>query len=55
MSDHEHRTEDEVLDEQKADAVEDLDVPEAQASDVHGGNTSGEPQPTESISMNFKK
>jgi hypothetical protein len=38
MSDeHEHRTEEEVLEEQKADAVEDLDVPEQQADDVAGG------------------
>lgn len=55
MSEHEHRTEDEVLDEQKADAVEDLEVQDAQASDVHGGTSSSDPQPTESISLNFKK
>jgi hypothetical protein len=35
---HEHRSEDEVLSEQTADAVEDLDVPEGQAEDVSGGN-----------------
>ncbi len=36
---HEHRTGDEVADEQEADAVEDLDVPEQQAEDVGGGQT----------------
>jgi hypothetical protein len=55
MGEHERRTEDEVLDEQKADAVEDLEVQDAQASDVHGGLTEGEPTPTESLSLNFKK
>lgn len=34
---HEHRTEDEVLEEQEAEAVEDLQVPEGQAEDVKGG------------------
>jgi hypothetical protein len=34
---HEHRTEEEVLEEQKAEAVEDLEVPEQQADDVAGG------------------
>jgi hypothetical protein len=34
---HEHRTEDEVLDEQGADAVEDLEVPEGQGEEVGGG------------------
>lgn len=33
---HEHRTEEEVLDEQ-TDPVEDLDVPEGQQEDVAGG------------------
>jgi hypothetical protein len=51
VSEHEHRTEDEVLDEQTADAVEDLEVEDA--SDIRGG--ADDPQPTESISMNFKK
>lgn len=37
MSEHEQRSEDEVLAEQEADAVEDLDVPEAQGEDVSGG------------------
>jgi hypothetical protein len=53
MGEHERRTEDEVLDEQNADAVEDLDVQDAQASDVRGGTS--DVQPTESISLNFKK
>lgn len=35
--------------------VEDLEVQDAQASDVRGGTSSSEPQPTESISLNFKK
>lgn len=52
MGEPEHRTEDEVLDEQKADAIEDLDVQDAQASAVHGG--AGD-LPTESVSLNFKK
>lgn len=34
---HEHRSEEEVLDEQSADAVEDLEVPEGQQDDVAGG------------------
>lgn len=34
---HEHRTEDEVLEEQKAETVDDLDVPDQQAEDVAGG------------------
>lgn len=34
---HEHRTEDEVLEEQEADAEEDLEVPEGQQEDVGGG------------------
>jgi hypothetical protein len=38
MEEHEHRSEEEVTDEQSADAVEDLDVPEQQAEDVGGGN-----------------
>jgi hypothetical protein len=33
----EQRTGDEVADEQEADAVEDLDVPEGQSEDVEGG------------------
>jgi hypothetical protein len=37
MTEHEHRTEDEVLDEQNADAVEDLEVPEGQGADIGGG------------------
>lgn len=37
MTEHEKRTEDEVLDEQKADAVEDLEVPEGQGADIGGG------------------
>jgi hypothetical protein len=37
MSEHEHRSEEEVLDEQKTDAVEDLEVPEGQSADVGGG------------------
>lgn len=37
MSEHEQRTEDEVLGEQAADAVEDLDVPEGQSDEVSGG------------------
>ena len=37
MSEHEHRTEEEVTEEQDADAVEDLDVPEEQSGDVGGG------------------
>ena len=53
MSEHEQRTEDEVLDEQKADAVDDLEVKDAQASEVRGG--ADDVQPSESISMNFKK
>lgn len=58
MGEHERRTEDEVLDEQNADAVQDLDVQDAQAASVQGGQTGGsggEDRPTESISMNFKK
>lgn len=50
MSEHEHTPEDE-----NEEKVTDLDVPDAQASDVHGGLTEGEPKPTESISLNFKK
>jgi hypothetical protein len=42
---HEHRTEDEVLEEQ-ADEVEDLDVPEGQQEGIAGGT------PTENISLN---
>jgi len=34
---HERRTSDEVADEQQAEAVEDLDVPEGQDEDVTGG------------------
>jgi hypothetical protein len=52
---HEHRTEDEVVDEQQADVVEDLDVPQDQQGDVAGGNYttgSGGDRPTESISLN---
>lgn len=41
MSEREHRSEEEVLDEQKADAIEDLDVPEGQSADVGGGNIVG--------------
>jgi hypothetical protein len=37
MSEHEQRSEDEVLAEQDAEAVEDLDVPEEQGEDVAGG------------------
>jgi hypothetical protein len=37
MTEHEQRSEDEVLAEQEADAVEDLDVPEEQRADVSGG------------------
>lgn len=37
MSEHEHRSEEEVLDEQKTDTVEDLEVPEGQSADVGGG------------------
>lgn len=37
MSEHEHRSEEEVLQEQETDVVEDLDVPEGQAADVEGG------------------
>lgn len=36
---HEHRTEDEVLDEQNAEAVEDLDVPDGGQDAVAGGGT----------------
>ena len=50
---HEQRTEDEVLDEQQADVVEDLDVPQSQQDDVAGGSGgSGGDRPTESISLN---
>lgn len=52
MGEHEHRTEDEVLDEQKADAVEDLELQDGQAAEVRGG---ADAVPTESISLNFKK
>ena len=34
---HEQRSEDEVLAEQEADAVEDLDVPDESGADVSGG------------------
>jgi len=37
VSEHEHRSEEEVLAEQQADAVEDLEVPEGQQDDVAGG------------------
>ncbi len=37
MSEHEHRSEEEVLAEQQPDAVEDLEVPEGQAEDVAAG------------------
>jgi hypothetical protein len=37
LSEREQRTEDEVLAEQEADAVEDLDVPDDQGEDVAGG------------------
>jgi hypothetical protein len=36
LSEHEHRTEEEVLEEQ-GETVEDLDVPEGQQEDVAGG------------------
>ena len=41
MTEHEHRTEDEVLEEQKAETVDDLDVPDQQAEDVAGGGVEG--------------
>ena len=48
---HEHRTEEEVLDEQQG--VADLDLPDAQQEGVAGGSVStGEDRPTESISLN---
>lgn len=37
MPEHEQRSEEEVLDEQNADAVDDLEVPEGQSADVAGG------------------
>jgi hypothetical protein len=37
VSEHEQRSEDDVLAEQEADAVEDLDVPEGQSDEVSGG------------------
>jgi hypothetical protein len=37
VSEHEHRSEEEVLAEQAADDVDDLEVPEGQAADVGGG------------------
>jgi hypothetical protein len=51
---HEHRTEDEVVDEQQADVVEDLDVPQGQQGDIAGGSggSGGEDRPMESISLN---
>ena len=51
---HEHRTEEEVLDEQQADVVEDLDVPQSQQEDIAGGSggSGGGDRPTESISLN---
>jgi hypothetical protein len=36
LSEHEHRTEEDVLEEQD-ETVEDLDVPEGQQEDVAGG------------------
>ncbi len=37
VSEHEHRSEEEVLAEQQPDAVDDLEVPEGQTEDVAGG------------------
>lgn len=37
MSEYEHRSEDEVVAEQEADAVEDLEVPEGQSDELTGG------------------
>jgi hypothetical protein len=37
VTEHEHRSEEEVPEEQEAEAVEDLDVPEEQQEDVAGG------------------
>lgn len=37
MEEHEHRSEEEVTDEQSADVVEDLEVPEGQQEDIGGG------------------
>jgi hypothetical protein len=50
---HEHRTEDEVLDEQQADVVEDLDVPQGEQEDVAGGSSGGEDRLTENVTLNF--
>jgi len=55
MAEHEHRSEEEVLAEQEADAIEDLDVPAEQRGDIAGGQTggsSGSDLPTENISLN---
>jgi hypothetical protein len=38
MEEHEHRSEEEVTDEQSADAIEDLEVPEGQQEDIGGGS-----------------
>jgi hypothetical protein len=43
MDEHEHRSEEEATDEQAADVVEDLDVPEGQQADVEGGFKQGWP------------
>jgi hypothetical protein len=37
VTEHEQRSEEEVVDEQEAETVEDLDVPEDQEKDVAGG------------------
>ncbi len=49
---HEHRTEDEVLDEQEG--ISDLDVPEGHQEDVAGGTggSGGDDRLTESITLN---
>lgn len=50
MSGAEHRTEEDVLAEQSADAVDDLELQDEQATEARGGDL-----PTEQVSLNFKK
>lgn len=49
MSEHEHT---EPAEDERADAVEDLDVPQEQAEDVTGGAGEGEVRLTENITLN---
>jgi hypothetical protein len=37
MEEHEHRSGEEMAEEEAADAVEDLEVPDAQQAEVEGG------------------